>query len=242
VTFSCVLCTLRTQISLYINLLKLGTLTTDFFNGGEETPLQGEQRRLVPSPKVATYDEVGSVSALVTFITALCTLRTQISLINMQLHTLQEPAMSADDVTDGVVDAIEKNENALIVVNYANPDMVGHTGMLEAAVTAVESVDKCLGRVVAASRAHGATLVVTADHGNVETMLLPDGAPMTAHTTNPVPFIVVKGKANGDGDAPIGDNTIALRDDGGLADVAPTVLQLLQLPVPSVMDGKSLIA
>ncbi len=180
---------------------------TYFFNGGRERPLLGEERHLVPSPKVATYD--------------------------------QAPAMSAWGVTDGVIQAIAKGTYALIVVNYANPDMVGHTGVMDAAVQAIETVDHCIGRIVEATNRAGGTILITADHGNAETMRSPEGKPWTAHTTNPVPFLLIEGekcKVCGHG------NLLKLRDQGSLADLAPTILQILQIPIPMAMGGQSLIA
>ena len=173
---------------------------TFFFNGGRETVFPGEERILVPSPKVATYD--------------------------------QQPEMSAPEVTDEVVAAIAAHRFDVIVLNYANTDMVGHTGRLDAAVKAVETVDTCLGRLSeAVERARG-TLVITADHGNAEMMRDAEtGEPHTAHTLNPVPFIVVNPPA-----------TIRHLDDGRLSDVAPTLLDILGLPKPSAMTGHSLIA
>jgi 2,3-bisphosphoglycerate-independent phosphoglycerate mutase len=173
---------------------------TFFFNGGRETVFPGERRILVPSPKVATYD--------------------------------QKPEMSAPEVTDAVVAAIAAGDADVIVVNYANADMVGHTGRLDAAIRAVEAVDACLGRLAQAVAARGGTLVVTADHGNAEMMRDPEtGEPHTAHTLDPVPFVVVNPPA------PIGR-----LEDGRLADVAPTLLDLLGLPQPAAMTGRSLIA
>jgi 2,3-bisphosphoglycerate-independent phosphoglycerate mutase len=172
---------------------------TFFFNGGREPVFSGEERILVPSPKVATYDE--------------------------------QPEMAAPEVTDKVVAAIESGRFDVIVLNYANADMVGHTGRLDAAVKAVETIDQCLGRVAAAIEQAGGTLVVTADHGNAEMMRDPEtGGPHTAHTLNPVPFLVVN---------PPGD--IACLEDGRLADVAPTLLDLLGLDKPAAMTGHSLI-
>ena len=133
---------------------------TFFFNGGRETVFPGEERILVPSPKVATYD--------------------------------LQPEMSAPEVTDKVVEAIRSGRFDVVVLNYANTDMVGHSGLLDAAVKAVETVDSCLGRLAEAVEAMGGTLVITADHGNAEMMRDPEtGEPHTAHTLNPVPFIVV---------------------------------------------------
>ena len=180
---------------------------TYFLNGGMEKPFPGEDRHLVPSPKVATYD--------------------------------QSPHMSADELTDGCVAAIKKGIYSLVVINYANPDMVGHTGDMEATVEAIGCVDRCIGRILDATGHMGGTLLITADHGNAEVMQGPDQRPWTAHTTNPVPFVLVEGekrKLAGLG----GD--VQLRSDGGLADIAPTVLQLLNIPVPAAMSGQSLVA
>ncbi len=172
---------------------------TFFLNGGIETPFAGEERILVPSPRVATYDLA--------------------------------PEMSAHEVTDKLVAAIESGRFDLIVVNYANTDMVGHTGNLGAAVRAVETVDACLGRLVAAVEAAGGALAITADHGNAEMMRDASTAQAhTAHTSNPVPFVVV-GPAAGE---------IAIRD-GRLADVAPTLLALLGLAQSNEMTGASLL-
>ncbi len=172
---------------------------TFFFNGGRETVFRGEERILVPSPRVATYD--------------------------------QQPEMSAIEVTDKVVEAIETGRFDAIVLNYANADMVGHTGRLDAAVKAVETIDACLGRLAAAVEKAGGTLVVTADHGNAEMMRDPDtGGPHTAHTLNPVPFLIVQPPA-----------AIATVEDGCLADVAPTLLDILGLDKPAAMTGHSLV-
>ncbi|HVC56159.1 MAG TPA: 2,3-bisphosphoglycerate-independent phosphoglycerate mutase [Stellaceae bacterium] len=172
---------------------------TFFFNGGRETIFPGEERILVPSPKVATYD--------------------------------LQPEMSAPEVTDKVVAAIGSGRFDAIVLNYANTDMVGHTGDLAAAITAVETVDACLGRLAAAVEAAGGTLVITADHGNAEMMRDPQtGEPHTAHTLNPVPVIVVN--------AP---GAVTRIDNGRLADVAPTLLAILGLAKPAAMTGHSLI-
>jgi 2,3-bisphosphoglycerate-independent phosphoglycerate mutase len=172
---------------------------TFFFNGGRETVFDGEERILVPSPKVATYD--------------------------------QQPQMSAVEVTDKVVDAIKSAKFDLIVLNYANTDMVGHTGDIAATETAVETVDTCLGRIAAALQAAGGALVVTADHGNAEMMRDPQtGEPHTAHTLNPVPFVVVN--------APVTKHVAK----GRLCDIAPTLLDLLGLATPPAMTGRSLIA
>ena len=172
---------------------------TFFFNGGEERPFPGEERILVPSPKVATYD--------------------------------LEPEMSAEELTGKLVEAIGSRRFALIVVNYANGDMVGHSGILAAAVKAAETVDRCLGRLERAVKESGAVLLVTADHGNLEEMRDPkSGQPHTAHTLNPVPVLLVN--------APSG---IAALGNGRLADVAPTVLALMGLAQPAAMTGRSLV-
>ena len=168
---------------------------TFFFNGGVETQFPGEDRVLVPSPKVATYD--------------------------------LQPEMSADEVADKCVERIESGAYDVIILNFANCDMVGHTGVLEAAVRAVETVDTCVGRVVDATMKMGGIAMITADHGNAEVMTQPDGSPMTAHTTNPVPFILC------------GAGT-ELRK-GRLADIAPTILDVMGLAVPEEMDGQTLI-
>ena len=139
------------------------------------------------------------------------------------------PQMSAGEVTEAVLQAIDSDRYDLIVLNYANPDMVGHTGNFDAVVQAVEYVDQCLGRVVAAVQAHGGAVFLTADHGNAERMLDDHGGPYTAHTNNPVPFIVIA-----EGDEP-------LREDAVLADIAPTLLHFLNLPVPAEMTGKNII-
>jgi len=171
---------------------------TFFFNGGREQVFPGEERILVPSPKVATYDK--------------------------------QPEMSAPEVTDKVVEAIGSGYFDVVVLNYANTDMVGHTGDIAAATKAVETVDACLGRLSQAVEKAGGTLVITADHGNVEMMRDPEtGEPHTAHTLNPVPFIVVN------------PPTAAQVENGRLADVAPTLLDILGLPKPAAMTGHSLI-
>ncbi len=172
---------------------------TYFFNGGVEAPFEGEDRILVPSPAVATYD---------------C-----------------QPEMSAAEVTDRLVEAVESGKYDAIVCNYANPDMVGHSGRMEAAVQAIEAIDHCLGRVLRAVHKAGGEMLITADHGNAEQMLDHDtGQPHTAHTSNPVPLVYV------------GDREPVLEPKGGsLCDVAPTLLQLMGLEQPAEMNGKSLI-
>ena len=169
---------------------------TFFFNGGSETVFPGEDRVLVPSPKVATYD--------------------------------LQPEMSAYEVCDKCVERIESGAYDVIILNFANCDMVGHTGVFDAAVKAVETVDTCVGKVVDATLKMGGIAMITADHGNAEQMTEPDGSPMTAHTTNPVPFILC------------GAGT-ELRQGGRLADIAPTMLDVMGLACPAEMDGTSLI-
>ncbi len=171
---------------------------TYFLNGGREEPYAGEDRIMVPSPKVATYD--------------------------------LQPEMSAPELTDKAVAAIASGKYDLIVLNYANPDMVGHTGSLPAAIKAVETVDTGLGRIAQAIEKAGGALLVTADHGNCEMMRDPQtGGPHTAHTTNPVPLLLV------------GARNRALVADGKLADIAPTLLELMELPKPKEMTGTSLL-
>ncbi len=170
---------------------------TYFLNGGQETRFPGEDRIMVPSPKVATYD--------------------------------LQPEMSASELTDKAVAAIEAAKYDLIVLNFANPDMVGHTGVLKAAIKAVETVDAALGRIAEAVGRQGGALLVTADHGNCELMKDPvTGGPHTSHTTNKVPVVLVGGGA-------------AALHDGRLADIAPTLLALMGLPKPVEMTGSSLI-
>lgn len=170
---------------------------TYFFNGGEETPYAGEERVMVPSPKVATYD--------------------------------LQPEMSAPELTAKAVEAIDSGRYDLVVLNFANPDMVGHTGVLAAAIKAVETVDTGLGAIAEAVQRQGGALLVTADHGNAELMVDPQtGKPHTAHTTNVVPLMLIGGQAT------------ALAD-GRLADIAPTVLALMGLEQPAEMSGQSLL-
>lgn len=170
---------------------------TYFFNGGEETPYAGEERVMVPSPKVATYD--------------------------------LQPEMSAPELTAKAVEAIESGRYDLVVLNFANPDMVGHTGVLAAAIKAVETVDAGLGAIAEAVQRQGGAVLVTADHGNAELMVDPQtGKPHTAHTTNPVPVMLIGGQAK------------ALAD-GRLADISPTLLALMELEQPAEMTGQSLL-
>jgi 2,3-bisphosphoglycerate-independent phosphoglycerate mutase len=171
---------------------------TYFFNGGVEKPFPGEERILVPSPKVPTYD--------------------------------LKPEMSAAGVADAVVHAIEKGEFDAIIMNFANADMVGHSGKLEAAIKACETVDQCLGRIFQVLRPRGAAWIISADHGNAETMIDPvTGGPHTYHTMNPVPFILLT--ENG---------RLQLRPGGSLRDIAPTMLGVLGVPAPVEMTGHDL--
>ncbi|MBQ9659374.1 MAG: 2,3-bisphosphoglycerate-independent phosphoglycerate mutase [Clostridia bacterium] len=171
---------------------------TFFFNGGEEKQYPGEDRILVPSPKVETYD--------------------------------LKPEMSANEVTDKVVEAIEADKYDCIILNFANPDMVGHTGSLTAAISAIETIDKCVERVVEAILAKDGKMIITADHGNAEQMIdYKTGEPHTAHTTNPVPLILVS------------NNPELKINSGKLADLAPTLLELLNIEKPEEMTGESLL-
>ena len=170
---------------------------TFFFNGGEEKQYPGEDRILVPSPKVETYD--------------------------------MQPEMSAVEVTNKVVEAIQSDKYDCIILNYANPDMVGHTGNLEAAIKAIETIDDCVAKVVSAVEEKGGIIIMTADHGNAEQMIdYKTGEPHTAHTTNPVPLVL------------IGVEGVKLKE-GKLADLAPTMLELMEIEKPEEMTGKSLI-
>ncbi|MGL6105268.1 2,3-bisphosphoglycerate-independent phosphoglycerate mutase [Romboutsia sp.] len=173
---------------------------TFFFNGGVEEPNKGEERLLVPSPKVATYD--------------------------------LQPEMNANELTEKVLARIDEDKFDFIVLNYANPDMVGHTGVVEAAVKAVETVDTCVGKIVEKILAKGGCALITADHGNAELMQDPETkTTITAHSTNPVPFIVVGEELK----------TAKLREDGRLSDIAPTILGMMNLEKPEQMTGDSLI-
>jgi 2,3-bisphosphoglycerate-independent phosphoglycerate mutase len=190
---------------------------TYFFNGGREEPFPGEDRILVPSPKVATYD--------------------------------LKPEMSAYEVTDKVVERINSGEYKLIVLNYANPDMVGHTGNLQAAIKAIEAVDKCLKRVVKATLEKGGICIVTADHGNAEQMIDPEtGNPWTAHTTNYVPFVVIKGTCGAYGVKRRTKNDVELPEEfngipvvGILGDIAPSILYILGEEIPPEMTGDVIV-
>jgi 2,3-bisphosphoglycerate-independent phosphoglycerate mutase len=179
---------------------------TYFFNGGKEVPFEGEDRELISSPMVPTYDRA--------------------------------PAMSAEEVTDVATRAIDKRVYSFVAINYANPDMVGHTGNMKAAIQAIETVDRCLGRLLESISRAGGTAIIIADHGNAEYMRDEQGNPWTAHTTNPVPFILVEGEG---AKIPGHGTEVTLRSDGRLADVAPTILQILQLPQPPEMNGRSMI-
>ena len=169
---------------------------TFFFSGGRENPFNGEQRIMLPSPKVATYD--------------------------------LKPEMSAIDVKDAIVKELNKGEVDFVCLNFANADMVGHTGIFSAAVKAVETVDACLRQVVEAGSSKKYSFIIIADHGNAEMMLNPDGTPNTAHTTNPVPCILI-------------DDRYKKINDGRLADLAPTILTLIGIPIPKEMTGKILV-
>jgi len=169
---------------------------TYFFNGGEEEPFEGEDRAIIPSPKVATYD--------------------------------LKPEMSAEEVTDTVVERIENYD--LMILNFANPDMVGHTGDVQAAMKAVETIDECVKRVVERVLELDGKLLITSDHGNCEVMRNPDGSLQTAHTTNLVPMIYVAADA--------GQYEL---EDGILADIAPTLLKMMGLEQPAAMTGHSLL-
>ena len=170
---------------------------TFFFNGGREAPFEGEDRKVIPSPKVATYD--------------------------------LKPEMSAYEVADECAARIRSGKYDVVILNFANCDMVGHTGVFDAAVKAVEAVDACVNTVWEATREMGGCMFLTADHGNADKMFNEDGSPFTAHTTNPVPFLC----------AGVGD--VKLREGGCLADIAPTMLPYIGLPVPKEMTGKSII-
>ncbi|MGI6065868.1 MAG: 2,3-bisphosphoglycerate-independent phosphoglycerate mutase [Bacillota bacterium] len=173
---------------------------TFFFNGGVEEPHEGEERILIPSPKVATYN--------------------------------LKPEMSAFEVTEAVMEKIVSGNYDVIILNFANPDMVGHTGIMEATIKAVQAIDNCLGKVASAIKAQGGTLIITADHGNAEFMLEEGtGEPHTAHTCDLVPFILVQDTLR----------DVKLRTDGALEDVAPTMLELLKIEKPEEMSGTSLI-
>ena len=171
---------------------------TFFFNGGEEKQFEGEDRILVNSPKVATFD--------------------------------MQPEMSAYEVADNLVDAIKSEKYDVIVVNFANPDMVGHTGIMEATVKAIEAVDECVGKAYDALMEKNGQMFICADHGNAEKLVDTDGSPFTAHTTNPVPFVLVNY-----------DEAYTLREGGCLADIVPTLIEMMGMEQPKEMTGKSLL-
>lgn len=188
--------------SLGLNQLRIAETekyahVTFFFNGGVEQPNKNEDRVLIPSPQVATYD--------------------------------LQPEMSAYEVTDEVLKRIDSNKYDLIILNFANDDMVGHTGIMEAAIKAVEAVDECVGKIADKIIEVGGQLLITADHGNAETMANEDGSPVTAHSTNPVPLIMVR------------DNPVNLKSGGALSDLAPTLLDMMDIKIPAEMTGKSLL-
>ena len=172
---------------------------TFFFNGGVEEPNPGEERILVKSPKVPTYD--------------------------------MKPEMSANEVCDRLCEAITSDKYDVIIINFANPDMVGHTGVMEAAVKAIETVDACVGRALDALLKVDGQMFLCADHGNAEQLIDPEtGAPFTAHTTNPVPFILINYKEG-----------VKLREGGCLADIAPTLIEMMEMKQPEEMTGASLL-
>jgi len=171
---------------------------TFFFNGGVEEPYKNENRALIPSPKVATYDLA--------------------------------PEMSAKEMTDELIARIKSGAYDLIIANYANPDMVGHTGDFDATVQSVECVDDCIGRLMEVILESGAAMLLCADHGNPDKMIAENGEPFTAHTTNPVPFAIINfPSAKG------------VREGGKLCDIAPTILDMMELPKPKEMTGQSLL-
>ena len=170
---------------------------TFFFNGGREVMFKGEDRILVQSPKVATYD--------------------------------LKPDMSAPEITENLIEKLRENIYDCIILNFANPDMVGHTGVIPAAIKAVETVDNCIGKILKEIKKIGGALLITADHGNCDMMLTKDNKPITSHTTNKVPFILY------------GVENVKLRSEGALCDIAPTILELLNIKQPKEMTGKSLI-
>lgn len=174
---------------------------TYFFNGGVEEPFPGEDRELICSPKVKTYDLA--------------------------------PEMSANALTNSLIHAIQKKIYQFIVINYANPDMVGHTGNLEATIKAITVIDECIGRLFREVQLINGTLIITADHGNAEYMINENGEPCTSHSTNAVPFILVENNNQ--------NSKKELKKEGCLADIAPTILELLEISIPNEMNGKSLI-
>ena len=179
-------------------MVSIGKRNYFFFNGGEEKQFEGEDRILVNSPKVATFD--------------------------------MQPEMSAYEVCDNLVESIRSDKYDVIIVNFANPDMVGHTGIMEAAIKAIETVDECVGKTVDAILDVDGQMFICADHGNAEKLLDEDGEPFTAHTTNPVPFVLVNY-----------DEDYTLREGGCLADIVPTMIEMMGMEQPAEMTGKSLL-
>lgn len=176
---------------------------TYFFNGGIEEPFPGEDRKLIPSPKVDTYD--------------------------------LKPEMSAHQVTESIINAIDKNIYKLIVVNYANPDMIGHTGNLEATIKSIEVIDKCMSELLNKIEQAYGTIIITADHGNADYMIDKNNKPCKSHSTNLVPFIIINNKNKPR------STSLKLRPRGNLSDIAPTILDILEINTPKEMNGKSLI-
>jgi len=170
---------------------------TFFFNGGREAPFQNEDRILINSPKVATYD--------------------------------LQPEMSAPEVADALMADLKTEKHDMVILNFANGDMVGHTGVYDAICKAVKTIDELTGQVVKVAREHGYSVLITADHGNADNAVNPDGSPNTAHSLNKVQFVVV-------------DDDVKAVEDGRLADIAPTMLTLMGIPQPAEMTGKSLIS
>jgi 2,3-bisphosphoglycerate-independent phosphoglycerate mutase len=169
---------------------------TFFFSGGRETPFEGEERIMIPSPKVATYD--------------------------------LQPEMSAIEVKEAALEYVERNKPDFVCLNFANPDMVGHTGVYSAIVKAIETVDSCLGDLVTALKSHEYSMIIIADHGNADFAVNNDGSPNTAHTTNPVPCILI-------------DSDFTSIHPGKLADVAPTILTIMKKNIPAAMNGDILV-
>ena len=178
---------------------------TYFFNGGREEPFKNEYRTLIPSPSVASYDEV--------------------------------PEMSAAEITNEAIKAVESGKFSFILINYANSDMIGHTGNFKAAIQAIEFVDLCLGKLCETTLNSHSVLLITADHGNSEEMIDPlTGKILTTHTSNPVPFILVDPE-----NKPLENGGASVKIEGMLSDIAPTVLELLEIPKPEEMTGRSLM-